>query len=56
MPTLVVGADADPFAENVGNLAAAIPGARLEIIEGDHGAYGPGRFAELVLDFLSGPS
>ncbi len=55
VPTLVVGADADPFAENAATLAAGVPGARLEIIEGDHGAYGPGAFAELVLEFLGRP-
>lgn len=47
--------DADPFAQRPDVLAAAIPGARLEVIPGDHGtAYASPRFLELVLEFLGG--
>lgn len=52
-PTLLVVGDADPFAQRPDVLAAAIPGARLEVIPGDHGtACTSPRFLELALEFL----
>lgn len=57
-PTLVIGAELDrtfPI-ENSRALARAIPGSRLEILEGvGHGAVveAPGRIVELVREFLS---
>lgn len=52
-PTLVVAGDVDPFARRPDVLAEAIPGARLEVIDGDHGTCltNP-RFLELVREFL----
>lgn len=52
-PTLVIAGDVDPFAQRPEVLAAAIPGARLEVVEGDHGGCitNP-RFLELVRQFL----
>lgn len=52
-PTLVIACDADPFAFRADLLAGAIPGARLEVVEGDHGGciVNP-RFLELVGEFL----
>jgi pimeloyl-ACP methyl ester carboxylesterase len=52
-PTLVIAGRADPLAVRPEVLAAAIPGARLELVPGDHGT---GRtspeFTAALLDFL----
>jgi pimeloyl-ACP methyl ester carboxylesterase len=53
-PTLVVAGDADPIAAQPELLARAIPGARLELLSGDHLSVlrGP-RFATTLLSFLT---
>jgi pimeloyl-ACP methyl ester carboxylesterase len=53
VPTLVMAGDADPFARRPEVLAAAIPGARLVVVAGDHGTCitNP-RFTETVIDFF----
>ena len=54
-PTLVVAGDRDPLAARPEVLAGAIPGARLEVVGGDHfGAVVDPRFAGLIVDFLAG--
>lgn len=55
VPTLVIAGDTDPFATRPEVLTAVIPGARLEVVEGDHGSCitNP-RFIQAVLDFLGG--
>lgn len=55
VPTLVIAGDVDPLAQRPEVLAAAIPGARLEVVDGDHGGCitNP-RFLELVREFLGG--
>jgi pimeloyl-ACP methyl ester carboxylesterase len=52
-PTLVVVGEDDPLAARPEVLAAAIPGARLERVPGDHmAAAADPRLAALVVDFL----
>jgi pimeloyl-ACP methyl ester carboxylesterase len=53
VPTLLIAGDADPLAANPRILADAIPGARLVIVTGDHGAarLAP-QFTAALLDFL----
>lgn len=54
VPTLVVAGDADPLAARPEVLAAAIAGARLEVVGGDHfGAVADPRFAALLVEFLA---
>ncbi|MBB2902485.1 pimeloyl-ACP methyl ester carboxylesterase [Kineococcus radiotolerans] len=52
-PTLVLAGDADPLARRPEVLAAAVPGARSQLVRGDHGAAltDPG-FAAAVAAFL----
>ncbi|WP_432543413.1 alpha/beta fold hydrolase [Kineococcus sp. SYSU DK002] len=53
-PTLVVAGDADPLAARPQVLAAAVPGARLVLVGGDHGAAPTDpRFAGAVSAFVS---
>ena len=54
VPALVlVGAD-DPLTAGADRLAAAIPGARLQVVPGDHlGAVGRPEFAEAIVAFLT---
>ncbi len=52
-PTLVLAGDADPLAVRPEVLAAAIAGARLERLHGDHlAAVGDPRFAPLIVEHL----
>ncbi len=52
-PTLVLVGEADPLASRPEVLADAIPGARLEVVPGDHlGAVGAPRFREAIVEFL----
>lgn len=53
-PTLVVAGEDDPLAERPGVLVAAIPGARLQMVSGDHAAalLDP-RFGASIADFLT---
>ncbi len=53
-PTLILAGDGDPFARRPEVLAAAVPGAQLEVIHGDHGTCitNP-RFTEAVIEFLT---
>jgi pimeloyl-ACP methyl ester carboxylesterase len=54
VPTLVLVGDADPFAWGAERLANAIPGARLELLPGDHlTTVHNARYATSLLDFLS---
>jgi pimeloyl-ACP methyl ester carboxylesterase len=54
VPTLVLVGDADPFAWGAERLASAIPGARLELLPGDHITTPHNvRYATSVLAFLS---
>lgn len=56
VPTLVVAGDRDALARNPEVLAAAIPGAKLEIVPGDHlRAVGSSEFKEAVISFLTAP-
>ncbi len=51
--TLVLVGDADPLAARPQVLAAAIPGARLELLRGDHvGVFGDRRFAPAIAAFV----
>ena len=53
VPTLVLAGDADPLAARPQVLADAIPGARLEVLSGDHtGAVGDPRFIPTLVEFL----
>ena len=53
-PTLLLAGDRDPLASRPEVLVAAIPRARLELLEGDHMAVvGDPRFAALIAEFLS---
>ena len=54
VPALVlVGAD-DPLTSGADRLAAAIPGARLQVVPGDHlGAVGRPEFADAIIAFLA---
>ncbi len=53
-PTLVLAGDADPLAVRPEVLAAAIAGARLERLSGDHlAAVGDSRFAPLIVEHLA---
>jgi len=53
-PTLVLAGDADPLAVRPEVLAAAIPGATLRILSGDHiGAIADPRFTQWTVDFLA---
>jgi pimeloyl-ACP methyl ester carboxylesterase len=55
VPTLVLAGDADPLADRPEVLAAAIPGARLVRLAGDHlGALADPRFIPTLVDFLAG--
>jgi pimeloyl-ACP methyl ester carboxylesterase len=52
-PTLVLAGDADPLASEPEKLAAAIPGARLATVPGDHlGAVADPGFAAALIRFL----
>lgn len=54
VPTLVLAGDTDPLATRPEVLAGAIPGARLEIVRGDHtGALGDPRFVASLVEFLA---
>jgi pimeloyl-ACP methyl ester carboxylesterase len=54
VPTLVLVGDADPFAWGAERLANAIPGARLELVPGDHiSTVHNVHYARSVLAFLS---
>jgi pimeloyl-ACP methyl ester carboxylesterase len=55
-PTLVLAGDADPLATRPEVLADAIPGARLQILSGDHATtlLDP-RFAASLVEFLAEP-
>jgi pimeloyl-ACP methyl ester carboxylesterase len=54
VPTLVLAGDADPLAARPQVLADAIPGARLEVVSGDHtGAIGDPRFIPTLVEFLA---
>lgn len=52
--TLVMAGDDDPLAVHPERLAAAIPGARLQLVPGDHGAarISPG-YSAALLEFLA---
>lgn len=53
-PTLVLAGDADPLAAHPERLAAAIPGARLQRVSGDHlTAVVDPRFSSAIVDFFS---
>lgn len=53
-PTLVLAGDTDPLASRPEVLAAAIPGARLELVPGDHlRAVAHPRLAALTVGFLA---
>ena len=53
-PTLVVAGDTDPLAVEPEALAAAIPGARLQLLKGDHlRALNDPRFIRELLAFLA---
>jgi pimeloyl-ACP methyl ester carboxylesterase len=52
--TLVLAGDADPLAIRPEVLSEAIPGARLQILSGNHiGAIADPRFKQSILDFLA---
>jgi pimeloyl-ACP methyl ester carboxylesterase len=52
-PTLVLAGDADPLAVRPEALAAAIPGARVTVVPGDHStALRAPAFAAALVDFL----
>jgi pimeloyl-ACP methyl ester carboxylesterase len=52
-PTLVLVGESDPLASRPEVLSGAIPGARLEVVPGDHlGAVGVPRFREAIVEFL----
>lgn len=52
--TMVLAGADDPLAVNPGRLAAAIPGATLEIVSGDHyGARLTPEFSAALLHFLA---
>lgn len=54
VPTLVVAGRDDPLAKSPELLAGAIPGARCQIVDGDHmSAVGP-QFAALLVEHFSG--
>jgi pimeloyl-ACP methyl ester carboxylesterase len=54
VPTLVLVGDGDTLAGDPGELAAAIPGARSQVVSGDHlnAVYDPA-FREAIVDFLA---
>jgi pimeloyl-ACP methyl ester carboxylesterase len=53
-PTLLLVGDADELAARPELLAAAIPGARLEVVNGTHlSAVGAPRFAPAIVEFLA---
>jgi pimeloyl-ACP methyl ester carboxylesterase len=53
-PTLLLAGDRDPLATRPQVLVAAIPDARLELLEGDHmSIVGQPRFAAAIVDFLA---
>ncbi|SDX47366.1 hypothetical protein SAMN05661080_00051 [Modestobacter sp. DSM 44400] len=55
-PTLVPAGDADPLAVRPEVLAAAIPGARLTLVSGDHlGAVAVAPFATALVELLGAP-
>ncbi len=52
-PTLVLAGDADPLAARPETLAAAIPGARVAVVPGDHStALRAPAFAAVLVGFL----
>ncbi|HEX5946695.1 MAG TPA: alpha/beta fold hydrolase [Acidimicrobiales bacterium] len=54
VPTLVLAGDTDPLATRPEVLADAVPGARLEVVSGDHtGALGDPRFVASLVEFLA---
>jgi pimeloyl-ACP methyl ester carboxylesterase len=54
VPTLVIAGEHDLLAPRPEVLAAAIPGARLEIVPGDHlGAVNAPEFTAAILEFLA---
>ncbi len=55
VPTLLVAGDEDPLAARPEILSAAIPGARLELLSGDHvTVFGDPRLAPTIVDFVGG--
>jgi pimeloyl-ACP methyl ester carboxylesterase len=53
-PTRLVVGDADPLAARPEVLVAAIPGAELVVVPGDHlGAVGAAQFAPAIVEFLA---
>ena len=57
VPTLVLAGDADPLATRPEVLADAIPGARLELVRGDHtGALADPHFITTLVEFLAAPA
>ncbi|NGM51103.1 alpha/beta hydrolase [Caulobacter sp. 602-2] len=53
-PTLVIAGDDDPLAVHPDRLAAAIPGARSQLVSGDHrSAVAAPAFAEAIVAFLA---
>jgi len=56
-PTLVLAGDADPLAARPEALAAAIPGARVAVVPGDHSTtLRTPAFATALVDFLGDAS
>lgn len=54
-PTLVLAGERDPLARDPAALAAAIPGAKLEIVPGDHlRAVSHPKFRQALVEFLTG--
>lgn len=54
VPTLVLAGAEDPLARDPDILAAAIPGARLQVVPGDHlRAVGSPEFKQALIDFLT---
>lgn len=54
-PTVLLVGDADPLANGAERLVAAIPGAALRVLHGDHlSVLGDPAFAPAVVDFLAG--
>lgn len=55
VPTLVLAGDTDPLAAGADRLADAIPGARLQVVPGDHmAAVGAPELVAGLLEFLDG--
>jgi pimeloyl-ACP methyl ester carboxylesterase len=55
VPTLLIAGDEDPLAARPEVLSEAIPGARLELLSGDHvTVFGDPRLARTIIDFVNG--